>query len=46
MSRADDLAFAHRLAETTKGRVIFTGGHDLDRFVLWDYLTGRRKIIG
>ena len=41
-----DIAFAHRLAETTKGRVIFTGGHDLDRFVLWDYLSGRRKIIG
>ncbi len=41
-----DIAFAHRLAETTNGRVIFTGGHDLDRFVLWDYLTGRRKIIG
>jgi len=42
---SDDIAFAHRLAETTSGRVLFTAGNDLDRFVLWDYVTGRRKII-
>ena len=41
----DDIAFAHRLAETTKGRVLFTSGHELDRFVLWDYVSGRRKIL-
>lgn len=43
---ADDIAFAHRLAETTNGRVFFTAGDDLDRFVLWDYVQGRRTIIG
>ncbi|MFG0274332.1 MAG: hypothetical protein ACF8QF_04675 [Phycisphaerales bacterium] len=42
---SEDVAFAHRLAETTQGRVFFTGGEDLDRFVLWDYLSRRRKII-
>lgn len=42
----DDIAFAHRLAEQTGGRVLFTGGRDLDRFVLWDYVSHRRKIIG
>ncbi|MFT5424678.1 MAG: hypothetical protein ACI89L_002475 [Phycisphaerales bacterium] len=42
---SDDIAFAHRLAEATKGRVLFTSGDDLDRFVLWDYVSGRRKII-
>jgi uncharacterized protein with von Willebrand factor type A (vWA) domain len=43
---SEDVQFAHRLAETTKGRVFFTGGRDLDRFVLWDYVSQRRKIIG
>ncbi|MFK7884102.1 MAG: hypothetical protein AB8F26_07970 [Phycisphaerales bacterium] len=42
----DDIAFAQRLAEQTKGRVVFVGGEDLDRFVLWDYVNQRRKIIG
>jgi uncharacterized protein with von Willebrand factor type A (vWA) domain len=42
---SEDVAFAHRLAETTRGRVFFTGGEDLDRFVLWDYLSRRRSII-
>ncbi|MEM7756474.1 MAG: hypothetical protein AAF297_12685, partial [Planctomycetota bacterium] len=42
----DDIAFAHRMAETTKGRVIFTAGKDLDRFVLWDYVSHRRRVIG
>jgi len=42
---SDDVAFAHRMAESTKGRVFFTGGRDLDRFVLWDYVNQRRKII-
>ncbi|MEM1423024.1 MAG: hypothetical protein AAGH64_03375, partial [Planctomycetota bacterium] len=33
---SEDVQFAHRLAEATRGRVFFTGGDDLDRFVLWD----------
>lgn len=41
----DDVAFAHRMAESTRGRVFFTGGRDLDRFVLWDYVSMRRRII-
>ncbi len=41
----EDVRFAYRLAESTKGRVFFTAGHDLDRFVLWDYLSRRREII-
>lgn len=41
-----DIQFARRLAESTRGRVFFVAGRDLDRFVLWDYLTRRRAIIG
>lgn len=41
----DDIAFAQRLSEQTKGRVVFVGGEDLDRFVLWDYVNQRRSII-
>ncbi len=43
---SEDIAFAHRLAECTRGRVFFTAGEDLDRFVLWDYLQQKRRIIG
>ncbi|MBX3355902.1 MAG: hypothetical protein KF724_09415 [Phycisphaeraceae bacterium] len=42
----DDVGFAYRIAESTGGRVFFTGGRELDRFVVWDYLTRRRTIIG
>lgn len=42
----EDIRFAHRLAESTKGRVFFTAGRDLDRFVVWDYLNRRKSIIG
>ncbi len=42
---SEDVQFAHRLAEQTRGRVFFTGGRDLDRFVLWDYVKMRRSII-
>ena len=42
----EDIRFAHRLAETTKGRVFFTAGRDLDRFVVWDYVNRRKTIIG
>ncbi|MDZ4656600.1 MAG: VWA domain-containing protein [Bythopirellula sp.] len=41
----EDVRFAYRLAESTKGRVFFTAGRDLDRYVLWDYLKRRREII-
>jgi len=41
----DDVQFAHRMVEATAGRVFFTGGGDLDRYVLWDYVKRRRKII-
>ncbi|MBL9140265.1 MAG: hypothetical protein JNK53_00240 [Phycisphaerae bacterium] len=42
---SEDVAFAHRMAQATRGRVFFTGGRDLDRFVLWDYVSQRRRII-
>ncbi len=42
----EDVQFAQRMVEATKGRVFFTGGQDLDRFVLWDYVKRRRAIIG
>lgn len=42
----EDIRFAHRLSEQTKGRVFFTAGGDLDRFVVWDYLNRKREIIG
>lgn len=42
----DDVQFAQRMVESTKGRVIFTGGSDLDRFVIWDYVANRRSIVG
>ena len=41
----EDIRFAYRLAETTQGRVFFTAGKDLDRFVVWDYVNRKREII-
>ena len=41
----EDVQFAYRLAESTEGRVFFTAGKDLDRYVVWDYLSHRRDII-
>ncbi len=41
----EDVRFAYRLAESTQGRVFFTAGKDLDRYVVWDYLQRRRDII-
>jgi len=41
----EDLQFAYRVAETTKGRVIFTAGKDLDRYVIWDYLQRKKQIV-
>lgn len=42
---SEDVQFAYRLAEATRGRVFFVAGKELDRFVLWDYLKRRRQII-
>jgi uncharacterized protein with von Willebrand factor type A (vWA) domain len=42
----EDIQFAYRLAQSTKGRVFFTAGRDLDRYVVWDYVSRRREIIG
>jgi uncharacterized protein with von Willebrand factor type A (vWA) domain len=41
----DDIRFAYRLAESTRGRVFFTAGRDLDRYVVWDYVKRKREII-
>jgi uncharacterized protein with von Willebrand factor type A (vWA) domain len=41
----EDVRFAYRLAESTRGRVFFTAGRDLDRYVVWDYLARRKQII-
>lgn len=41
----EDIRFAYRLAESTKGRVFFTAGNDLDRYVVWDYVQRKREII-
>ena len=42
----EDVRFAHRLAESTTGRVFFTAGRDLDRYVVWDYVARRREVVG
>jgi uncharacterized protein with von Willebrand factor type A (vWA) domain len=42
---SEDVHFAHRLSESTAGRVFFTAGKDLDRYVVWDYLRRRREIV-
>ena len=41
-----DIRFAYEIAESTKGRVIFTSGGNLDRYVIWDYLERKREILG
>ncbi len=41
----EDVKFAYRLAENTKGRVFIVAGKDLDRYVVWDYLQRRRSIV-
>ena len=42
----EDIRFAYRMAEQTTGRVFFTAGGDLDRYVVWDYVKQRREVIG
>jgi uncharacterized protein with von Willebrand factor type A (vWA) domain len=41
----EDVRFAYQVAESTRGRVFFTAGRDLDRYVVWDYIARRRQII-
>ena len=41
----EDIRFAHRLADQTRGRVFFTAGKDLDRYVVWDYIDRKREIL-
>lgn len=41
----EDIQFAYRLAESTRGRVFFTAGRDLDRSVVWDYVQRKREIV-
>nr|WP_193377001.1 hypothetical protein [Frigoriglobus tundricola] len=41
----EDVQLAYRMARATKGRVVFTAGRDLDRFVIWDYIKRRKQII-
>jgi uncharacterized protein with von Willebrand factor type A (vWA) domain len=41
----EDVRFAHQVAESTRGRVFFTAGRELDRYVVWDYVARRKQII-
>lgn len=41
----EDIQFAYKMAESTKGRVIFTAGRELDRYVVWDYIKRRKTIV-
>ena len=42
---SEDVRFAYNMAESTRGRVFFTAGKDLDRYVVWDYVSSRRRQI-
>ncbi len=42
---SEDIQFAYRLAQSTSGRVFFTAGNDLDRYVVWDYVNRKRSIV-
>lgn len=41
----EDVRFAYKMAESTRGRVFFTAGRELDRYVVWDYVARRKSII-
>jgi uncharacterized protein with von Willebrand factor type A (vWA) domain len=41
----EDVRFAFRMAESTKGRVFFTAGRELDRYVVWDYIARKKQIV-
>ena len=40
-----DIRFAYKVAEQTRGRVIFVAGRELDRYVIWDYIKRRKMIV-
>lgn len=40
-----DVQFVRELADATGGRIFYVGGHDLDRYVLWDYVARRMKFL-
>jgi uncharacterized protein with von Willebrand factor type A (vWA) domain len=42
---SEDVQFAYKIAESTRGRVFFTAGRELDRYVVWDYIKRRKSII-
>ncbi len=42
----EDVRFAYKVAETTRGRIFFTAGRELDRYVIWDYVARRKQIVG
>ena len=39
------MRFAYKVAESTRGRVFFTAGRELDRYVVWDYVARRKSIV-
>ncbi len=41
----EDIRFARKLVESTQGRVIYSTGRQLDRFVIWDYIKRRKSIV-
>jgi uncharacterized protein with von Willebrand factor type A (vWA) domain len=41
----EDVRFAFRMAESTRGRVFFTAGRELDRYVVWDYIARKKQIV-
>jgi uncharacterized protein with von Willebrand factor type A (vWA) domain len=41
----EDVRFAYKVAESTRGRVFFTAGRELDRYVVWDYVARRKSIV-
>jgi uncharacterized protein with von Willebrand factor type A (vWA) domain len=41
----EDVRFAYQVSESTRGRVFFTAGRELDRYVVWDYISRRKQII-
>jgi uncharacterized protein with von Willebrand factor type A (vWA) domain len=41
----EDIRFAYKMAESTKGRVIFSAGRELERYVVWDYIKRRKTIV-
>lgn len=41
----EDVRFAYSVAESTKGRLFFVAGSELDRYVVWDYLERKKQIV-